>query len=58
MSLKTMSSKTRIAGAMIGAGIASRSDYAPNDVDAPRCRRVRRFDASGADVGKGRVCNS
>jgi hypothetical protein len=47
------------AGALIGAGIASRSYYEPNYayVDAPRCRWVRQFDAYGYYVGKSKVCN-
>ena len=47
------------AGAMIGAGIASRNYYEPNYVyvDAPRCRWIRQFDDFGRYVGKAKVCN-
>lgn len=46
------------AGAVIGAGIASRSYYEPAYVyvDGPRCRWVRQYDAFGYYVGKTRVC--
>ena len=46
------------AGALIGAGIASRA-YEPNYVyvDAPRCRWVRQFDDFGRYIGKAKVCN-
>lgn len=46
------------AGAVIGAGIASRSYYEPSYVyvDGPRCRWVRQFDSFGYYVGKTRVC--
>jgi hypothetical protein len=46
------------AGAMIGAGIASRA-YEPSYiyVDAPRCRWIRQFNANGTYVGKTKVCN-
>jgi hypothetical protein len=47
------------AGAVIGAGLATRSYYEPNYVyvDAPRCRWVRQFDANGYYAGKTKVCN-
>jgi hypothetical protein len=46
------------AGAMIGAGIASRSYYEPSYVyvDGPRCRWIRQFDDFGNYVGKAKVC--
>jgi hypothetical protein len=47
------------AGALIGAGIASRNYYEPSYayVDGPRCRWVRQFDDFGRYLGKSKVCN-
>ncbi len=46
------------AGALIGAGIASRPYYEPTVVyvDGPRCRWVRQFDNWGNYVGRAKVC--